>query len=158
MDPTEGDIDEPAPSWVVYTSFALCLIALGISTYLTIEHFTGNTSLVCTDSGGFNCGKVTTSTWSVILGIPVAVLGLVQYVAMSVLCSPWGWRAARREVHVARLAFAVVGMVFVLWLIAAEALLIHAFCLWCSGVHLITFLVFILVIQSVPRMLGWTTR
>lgn len=136
----------------------LALIGLGISIYLTIEHFTGTTSLYCTN-GVFNCQKVTTSAESEFLGlVPVAVLGLFQYLVMTALCTPWAWRSANRLVHLARLAFAVVGMGFVLWLLCAEFLLIHAVCEWCSGVHLVTFILFVCIVRTVPTMVGWAER
>ena len=147
---------EPAPAWVVVVTWLLAIIGLGISTYLTIVHFDTAIQITCVNKAGFNCAKVTTSGESYFLGIPVAVLGLFQYVAMVGLCSPWAWRSPRREIHLARLAFAVVGMGFVLWLFSAEALIIKAFCLWCSGVHVVTFIMLICVIRTVPAMLGWT--
>lgn len=146
----------PAPKWVVVVTWALAFVGLGISTYLTIVHFDTTIKLVCSDKGAINCTKVTTSAESYFLGIPVAVLGLCQYLAMLVLCSPWAWCSSRREVHLARLGLAVVGMAFVLWLFSAEALIIRAFCLWCSGVHVVTFVMLICVIRTVPAMLGWT--
>jgi uncharacterized membrane protein len=148
----------PAPRWVVATTQILALIGLGISTYLTIVHFNGTQDLTCT-KGVFDCLKVTTSAESEFLGIiPVAVLGLFQYVAMTALCTPWAWRSTRREVHIARLGFAVVGMGFVLWLISAEVLLIHAICEWCTGVHLVTFVLFLCIVRTVPAMVGWAER
>lgn len=140
------------------TTFPLALVGLGISTYLTVVHFVGTQILACSATGLFNCDAVTTSAESRFLGIPVAVLGLAQYVVMTGLCSPWAWRSSRREVHLARLAFAVVGMGFVLWLISAELLIIHNVCEWCSGVHLVTFALFVCVVRAVPPMLGWTER
>jgi uncharacterized membrane protein len=151
----EGPVT-PAPSWAIVVTWLLAIVGLGISVYLTIVHFDTHLRLACSDTGAINCTKVTTSGESYFLGIPVAVLGLIQYVAMVGLCSPWAWRSARREIHLARLAFAAVGMVFVLWLFSAEALIIKAFCLWCSGVHVVTFVMFVCVIRTVPAMLGWT--
>ena len=146
-----------APRWVVATTLVLALVGLGVSTYLTIEHFVGSSILAC-PSGISNCQKVTSSAQSKFLGIPVAILGLCQYLAMTALCTPWAWRAARREVHLARLVLASVGMAFVLWLISAELLIINAICLWCTSVHVITFALFVLCVLWVPRVLGWTER
>ena len=146
----------PAPQWAVVVTWLLAFIGLGISIYLTIVHFDTAVTIVCTKGGPFNCEKVTTSGESYFLHIPVAILGLFQYVVMVGLCSPWAWHSTRREIHLARLAFAVVGMGFVLWLFSAETLIIKAFCLWCSGVHIVTFVMFICVMRTVPAMLGWT--
>lgn len=149
----------PAPRWAIPVTLPLAIIALGISTYLTIEHFTGTTTLACTAGGPINCIKVTTSAESEFLGlVPVAVLGLFQYVVMTALCTPWAWRSTNRLVHQARLAFAVVGMGFVLWLLIAEFALIHAICEWCTAVHVITFALFVCMVRTVPVMLGWAER
>jgi uncharacterized membrane protein len=71
------------------------------------------------------------------------------------LCSPWAWRAADRRIHLARLALAVLGIGFVLYLVAAELLIIKAICLWCTSVHVITFAQLLVVLSTVPTMLGW---
>ncbi|MDQ1617256.1 MAG: hypothetical protein QOJ60_3195, partial [Actinomycetota bacterium] len=68
---------QPGPRWAAITSFMLCLAGLGISVYLTIEHYRASTSLACPDTGVVNCLKVTTSTYSKLFGVPVALLGLV---------------------------------------------------------------------------------
>ncbi len=131
----------------------LALIGLGISTYLTIAHFIGTEALACSDNGAINCAKVTTSPESVILGIPVAVLGLAFYLAAVPLYSPWSWRSTDRRVHIVRLVAIGTGMLFVLWLIAAELLIIGAICLWCTGVHIVTFALFVITVKTVTAML-----
>ena len=93
----------PAPSWVTWVTLALSLVGLALATYLTITHFDPRV-LACSGHGLVNCGAVTTSPQSAFLGIPVAFLGLAQYVAMATLCSPWAWRSRRREVHVVTFA------------------------------------------------------
>ena len=58
--------------------------------------------------------------------------------------SPWAWRWARREVALIRIASLVVGMGFVLYLLYAELFTIGSICLYCTSVHAITFLLFVL--------------
>ena len=154
-DPGEGLV-HPAPRWKVVASGLLSLFGLGVSVYLTYAHFAGVQALSCPGAGSvINCEKVTTSAESYFLHIPVAVLGLGYYLVYTALNSPWAWRAADRRVHLARLAVASLGMVFALWLISAELLIIGNICLWCTSVHLITFLLFAIVLTTVPSMLGW---
>jgi uncharacterized membrane protein len=98
---------------------------------------------------------VTTSAQSHILGIPVAVLGLVFFVAMTAVDLPAAWRSVDRRLHLLRLAMSVVGMGFVLYLVAVELLVIRSICLWCTSVHALTFLLFVLMVTTVPAMLGW---
>ncbi|MDE3065075.1 MAG: vitamin K epoxide reductase family protein [Acidobacteriota bacterium] len=136
------------------TSFLLSLAGLAISGYLTYAHFQPR-AMVCADSGVVNCGLVTTSAQSYFLGVPVAVLGLVQYGAMTALTSPWAWRSPLYALHVARAALAAVGMGFVLWLVAAELLIIDHICLWCTGVHVVTFALLVVLARVAPAQLGW---
>jgi len=131
--------------WVQLTTFALALAGLGVSIYLTIAHFTESTLLGCSEVKGLvNCTKVTTSAQSYVFGIPVAVLGLAFFLFAVAIMSPWAWRAARPEIHLARIASLVVGIGFVLYLLYAELFIIGSICLYCTSVHVITFLLFVL--------------
>jgi uncharacterized membrane protein len=131
--------------WVQLTTFALALVGLAVSTYLTIAHFNESTLLGCSEVKGLvNCTKVTTSAQSYVFGIPVAVLGLAFYLFAVVIMSPWAWRAARREIHMIRIASLVVGIGFVIYLLYAELFIIGSICLYCTSVHVITFLLFVL--------------
>ncbi|HJY56321.1 MAG TPA: vitamin K epoxide reductase family protein [Streptosporangiaceae bacterium] len=145
-----ADLEAPAtttvPLWFQLVTWVLSLAGLGVSIYLTIAHFTDKPLAGCAESGAINCTKVTTSPQSYVFGIPVAVLGLAFFVAAVALMSPWAWRSARREVALIRLASLVVGMAFVLYLLYAELLIIGSICLYCTSVHAITFLLFVLTI------------
>ncbi len=58
--------------------YALIIIGLLISSYLTYSHYT-NTQLACPEVGVLNCEAVTTSPYSMIFGVPVALLGLILF-------------------------------------------------------------------------------
>jgi uncharacterized membrane protein len=139
--------------WQPLTTLVLSLIGLGESIYLTITHF-DKVALVCSSNATINCEKVTTSPQSEIFGIPVAMLGLLYFVPMVALCLPPAWRSADRRIHQARLALSLVGVGMVIYLIIAELFLIKAICLWCSGVHLVTFLLFVIIVTSAPVVLA----
>lgn len=140
--------------WRPVVALVLSLMGLGVSIYLTIDHF-AKIALVCSDNGLVNCQKVTTSGESYFLHIPVALLGLVFYTVMTALNSPWAWRSGDRRVHLARLALCVLGMGFALWLISAELVIIGNICLWCTSVHVITFLLLVVVMSGAASMLSW---
>lgn len=127
--------------WIVGT--VLSVIGLGVASYLTYEHYTGSTSLACPTHGAINCLKVTTSPWSVEFGIPVSVLGLVFFVVMLALQSPWAWRSQLLPVRAARIAWCLVGLANAVVLIYDELYKIDAICEWCTSVHVITFLIFV---------------
>jgi uncharacterized membrane protein len=141
--PDEETSRGPAP-WLQVATFVLALAGLGVSVYLTIAHFTESALLGCSESGLVNCTKVTTSPQSYVFGIPVAVLGLAFYVFAVAAMSPWAWQARRREVHLLRLASVVAGIGFVLYLVYAELFIIGSICLYCTSVHVITFVLFVL--------------
>jgi uncharacterized membrane protein len=142
----EAPSSTTAPLWFQLVTWVLSLAGLGVSIYLTIAHFTESKLLGCSESGLVNCTKVTTSPQSYVFGIPVAVLGLAFFMAAVALMSPWAWQWARREVALIRLASVVVGMGFVLYLLYAELFIIGSICLYCTSVHAITFLLFVLSI------------
>jgi uncharacterized membrane protein len=139
---------------VPLATFVLALYALGASIYLTIAHYDTAVTLACSDKGLVNCEEVTTSSQSMVFGIiPVAVIGLAYYVFMAALNSPWVWRLQQtgsdqmaRILRYTRLGAIVAGMGFVLYLIFAELIQIGAICLWCTSVHVATFLIFVLIV------------
>lgn len=125
----------------------LTLFGLAVAVYLTIAHYTTPSVLACADSGFVNCARVTTSPQSRFLGVPVAVLGVLFFVVLLPLVSAPAWRSSRRAVHVARLALVGGAMAFVLWLVTAELLILGSICIWCTCVHVTTFVLFILVVR-----------
>lgn len=92
--------------------------------------------LACPEGATINCAKVTSSHWSEIVGIPVAVLGLAYFVAMTALVTPAAWR--RRRLDAVRVAGAGLGVLTALYLVWIELFGVNALCLWCMGVHLTT--------------------
>ncbi len=143
----------PTLRWQPLATLALSIVGLGIATYLTITHF-DKVALVCSDNGTINCAKVTTSPQSEILGIPVAMLGLFFFIPMIALCLPMAWRSTDRRIHLARLLLAVTGVGMIIYLIIAELFIIKAICLWCSGVHLVTFILFVIIVTATPVVLA----
>jgi uncharacterized membrane protein len=136
-----------APPWLRWTTLALSLAGLGVSIYLTIAHYTSPSILPCSNNGVIDCARVTTSSQSVVFGVfPVAVLGLAFYVFMVAINTPWAWRAQLPAIWWARLGSVVVGIGFVLYLIYAEIIQIGSICIWCTSVHVITFLLFVLIV------------
>lgn len=135
----------PVPAWAPWLSLALSLVGLGIATYLTLAHYTSTVPLACPNTGVINCARVTTSPQSVMLGIPVAVLGLAWFVVMVAITTPYAWRHGGVLVGRARVALAALGMAFVLYLVYTELFVLDSICLWCTGVHVVTLLLFAII-------------
>ncbi|MGO9853758.1 MAG: vitamin K epoxide reductase family protein [Acidimicrobiales bacterium] len=136
----ERDLDMPRWPGVVGTTASV--LGLGVAGYLTYEHYTSSTSLACSDNGVVNCLKVTTSSYSEVAGVPVAVLGLAFFAVMLVLQLPPTWRRKEPAIRWGRMAWAVVGLGTVLYLFYAELFRIDAICLWCTSVHVLTLILF----------------
>jgi uncharacterized membrane protein len=132
--------------WLPWATLVISIAGLAVAAYLTYEHFTAGTTLACPNTGVVNCAKVTSSQYSKLAGIPVALLGLGFFAAMTVLCLPPLWRTASPWPSRARLAAVVVGVVMVCYLIWAELFQINAICLWCTVVHALTIILFGLVV------------
>jgi len=117
-----------------------------MATYLTIAHYDTHVQLVCASKGAINCEAVTTSAQSKLFGMPVAVLGLAYFVGMVPWHLPAAWRSADPRVKIGRLLYCGSGIAFVLYLVYAEAVIIKKICLWCTGVHIATLILFVTVV------------
>jgi uncharacterized membrane protein len=152
----EGQEWEPAPAvptWWPVTALVLSVLGFADALYLTIEHFQGSVP-ICSSQGVIDCAKVTTSAESYLLHVPVALLGLLFFSGMVVLNLPPLWRIPHPSLAWARLAMVSVGLVMVVYLVHAEVFVIKAICLWCTGVHVITVVLFVLVLATFPAVLA----
>lgn len=137
---------ERRPGWLAPVTLGLSLLGLLVSGYLTYEHFTDNATLACTVTGVVDCSKVTSSAWSTFVGVPVSVLGVVFFALLVGLCLPSVWRLESVWLDRARLAWVSVGLAMALYLVWAELFRIHAICLWCTGIHVLTFVLWVAVL------------
>ncbi|SDG36750.1 Uncharacterized membrane protein [Lentzea fradiae] len=126
-------------------SLLLSIAGLLTSAYLTYTHFDAG-ALVCSADSVIDCEKVTTSEQSELLGVPVAFLGLAFFAFLTVICLPFAWRVdALRWV---RLGAVGIGVLMVVYLVAAELLIIGKICLWCTVVHVITLALAYLLVSA----------
>jgi uncharacterized membrane protein len=131
--------------WLPLATLVLSVFGLVDSSYQCYADLTG-TGLAGCSTKADACVVVQHSAEAYIFGIPVAVFGVVFYVFMVAICSPRAWRSQPPAVHRARLAAAIVGMGFVLYLIYAELIEVGEICPYCTSVHVITFLLFSLIV------------
>jgi uncharacterized membrane protein len=126
------------PRWLLALVLVLVVAGIADATDLTIAHYTTPLVLSCPDTGIINCAKVTTSAYSSILGVPLAVLGLLFFVVMLPLQLPVAWRSPSTLVRRVRLAVAASGVLMVFWLLYVELYKLNAICLYCSAIHVLT--------------------
>jgi uncharacterized membrane protein len=137
--------------WLSAITLLLCALGLAGSIYLTITHF-AHISLVCPENS--SCDRILTSNTSHFIGIPVPILGIAYFVPMLILCLPFAWKASDRRVHLARLLLSVAGIAMVIYLFIEELFIIKALCVWCSVIHFIGFLLFLIIVTSSPMLLA----
>ncbi|MEI2765312.1 MAG: vitamin K epoxide reductase family protein [Dermatophilaceae bacterium] len=133
------------PGWLAPTSLGLCVLGLAVSAYLTYDHITGGGTLACPEGETVNCAKVTESQWSSVFGVPVAPLGLVFFLVLVPLVGHGAFRRPGSTLDRLRLGWLGVGLAMVFYLVWAELFKIQAICLWCTVVHVVTFLLFVVV-------------
>ena len=128
----------------------LAVLGLGVAGYMAYIEIT-HENAVCGPIG--ECNVVQTSQYATIAGIPVAVLGLVFYLAVLVL-----WAVQRsgvgkwaRPAALALLGLAAFGVIFSIYLTLLELFVIHAVCMWCVTSALITTLILVVVVAQLTR-------
>lgn len=107
-------------------ALALALAGVAIAGYLTVVHYTG-LEAVCGVGAGGGCEKVQTSRYSELGGVPVALLGLLGYLAITAALV--GLRGEAGLLAPAGLA--VAGAAFSGYLQYRSLVTIGATCIWC---------------------------
>ena len=100
----------------------LSLLGIGVAGYLTYVHY-ADTRIACPTGG---CETVQSSSFAFLGPVPVALLGLLAYLAIlaSLLLPPeTRWTVV--------LATALSGAIFSAYLFGVQAFELHAFCTWC---------------------------
>lgn len=150
-----ADETEPSHRLRTTTSLVLCAIGVALSGYTMWVHYHPG-SLVCVSAGPIDCQAVLTSAQSVVLGIPIPFFGIVFFATLGALCLPVAWRSQIEWIHWARLVAVVVGICMVFYLVSTELFSVKKICLWCTGVHIVTFALFVIVVTSTPSLLERT--
>lgn len=108
------------------TLLVLTAIGLAVASYLTYVHYAG-IKPACT--AGESCTKVQTSVYSKLAGVPVALIGLLGYIAiLSSLLAP-----ENESSRLATMTFTLIGFGFSGYLTYRELFSIHAICEWCAS-------------------------
>ena len=133
----------------------LCSLAgAAIAIYLTVVHYDEAVPLFCSGSGLVNCGLVLSSPYAVVSGtsIPISVPGLAWCLVMAALALV-GLRAHPRWLRPAQFAWALVGLLTALYLVYVEIVRLHAICAWCSALHVLILLMFLVTLARLtsPR-------
>jgi len=130
-------------------TIALTVLGLLVSIYMTIYKVTNNESM-CIGSGG--CSIVNASGYSSVRGIPVAVFGVIGYLAILALFYLEN-KPGFFQTNGSMLQFAVTltGFLFTVWLVYVEVALLKAYCPFCITSQVAMTIIFILTVIRVIK-------
>ncbi|NIA02246.1 MAG: hypothetical protein GWP15_02585 [Nitrospirae bacterium] len=137
------------PKWLIWAIVAVAFLGFIDASYLTLVHYMG-AELGCTEWG--SCNEVTTSEYSVIFGIPMALMGALYYLAVLILALVYidtKWKFPLKLIPIAT----TFGFLFSLGLIYLQLFVIHAICLYCmfsAGTSTILFILSMIYLFTRP--------
>jgi uncharacterized membrane protein len=135
--------------WLYRASIALVVLGLLVSIYMTIYKISSNDRM-CLGSG--DCHTVNTSKYSEVNGIPVAVFGIIGYLAILVaLYFENRNRFFKENSTLMIFGMSLTGFIFTVWLIYVEIVLIKALCPFCVTSQVAMTLIFIIAVTRLIR-------
>ena len=123
-----------------YLFLLVSLLGFLDASYLTIEHYRGVVPPCAIVDG---CETVTTSAYSVLFGIPVALLGAVYYLLITVLSVLY--IDTTKELALKTLSrLTILGLLASAYFIYIQGFVLHAWCIYCLGSATTSTLLFII--------------
>ena len=135
---------------------AIALLALAgaaVSSVSLYHHYDSSPSSFCDFGANFNCDMVNRSIYSVVLGIPVALIGVLGYGVLLALATLY---RTKTEVSLMLLVASLAGLGFALYLTYVEAFVLAVWCILCLSslalISAITVLSSMLVSQRMHKI------
>jgi uncharacterized membrane protein len=127
----------------------LALIGVGVASYLAYVEMT-HVEAICGPVG--ECNIVQSSSYAVLFSVPIAVWGLIDYLAILGLWAGQRFLSGKTASWSALglILLAVFGTLFSIYLTSLELFAIKAICLWCLSSAVITTLILILATKNIP--------
>lgn len=119
-----------APSagrWRGWALVALAALGVALAGYLTWVHYSGALALC---AGAVGCETVQASRYAMVAGVPVALLGLLMYLALLAL-AVWRLLGGGALPAYALFGLALTGTLYSAYLTYLEVAVIRAICPWC---------------------------
>lgn len=128
------------------------LLGIAVSSVSLDHHFRKSKTSFCDFGQTFNCDIVNRSEYSTIAGVPVALIGILGYVALLAFATFYREKA---ETPGILLAGSEAGLGFALYLTYVEKFILGVWCILCltslAAILSITVLSFILFLHSASR-------
>lgn len=127
----------------------LAVCGIVVSSVSLQHHYAKSKTEYCDIGETFNCDIVNRSSYSSILGIPVALIGMLGYAALAGLATVY---RGREDTPLLLLGGAAAGLAFALYLTYIEARVLGVWCILClSSLSLISSI-------SVLSLVVWIRR
>lgn len=111
------------------TAIALVAVAgVAVSSVSLYEHFATSSTSFCNFSESFNCDLVNRSSYSSVLGVPVALIGMVGYLLVAILATAY---RNQPQTPALLLIASVIGLGFALYLAYVEKFVLGVWCMLC---------------------------
>jgi vitamin-K-epoxide reductase (warfarin-sensitive) len=110
---------------------AVALVALAgvaVSSVSLYHHFSKSKTSFCDINESFNCDLVNRSTYSTVLGVPVALIGILGYLLILALATIYREKA---ETALMLLVVSAAGLGFALYLTYIEGHVLGVWCILC---------------------------
>lgn len=136
---------------IIWSIIVLTLVGVATSAYLLVLHYLPGPSF-CAIDAVVNCDLVNKGPYGELWGIPIALIGLLGYIA-SAIAGVWHLKQpSSRSLWILRL-LASGGFLFSLWLLYLELFVILAICPFCMTSLLLITIVMSLV-WAIPPISG----
>ncbi|MBI5960536.1 MAG: vitamin K epoxide reductase family protein [Chloroflexi bacterium] len=139
--------------WLRLISIVCCVLGILVAGYMAWAEVTGNETM-CADTGSIDCQAVQQSAYAETFGIPVAILGLLGYVAMLgvlILEDQVGLFAHYGRTLVAGMS--LFGFMFQSYLTYVEADVLGKWCQWCVASYVLITLIFGIAVYRIISFL-----
>jgi len=116
----------------------LALAGIVVSSVSLHHHYQTSKTTYCDFGENFNCDIVNRSTYSTVLGVPDALIGILGYAALLSLATMY---RSKSETPVILLIASVLGLGFALYLTYIEAFVLATWCILCLSSLTLIFLI-----------------
>lgn len=138
-----------AARWMFVFVAVLAVGGIVVSSVSLQHHYGTSKTSYCDFGESFNCDIVNRSTYSTVLGVPDALIGVLGYAALLALVTLY---RARSQTPAILLGASLAGLGFALYLTYVEAFVLATWCILCLSsltlISLITALSAALLISS----------
>ncbi len=131
-----------------------CVVAIGISGYLTWASLTSSKIAGCGSGNVFDCSHVTSSKWSLWMGLPVSALAIGSYLGLatalgvavfqtSVILKRFAWTAVA--------LFAISAGLAAIWFTGLQVFVLKHLCSYCLTAHACGIIAALVAVWKVPN-------